>query len=184
MNIKLPRLHPDTWAKDLLCEKFITEADKSKIIIIMYSVWDSRNKWTHGEVGYKPQVAMEFIRDNLLSLEMSPVQKTHVPRSSDCRWEPPMTGTIKINSDGALSAEEGVAGDGGVARDNAQFLGAWCKIYPGLADPLTIEALALRDVVAFTMARNFNRVVFEVDCVELVRLWKEGRRDRSVISPI
>jgi hypothetical protein len=52
MNIKLPRLHPDTWAKDLLCEKFITEADKSKIIIIMYSVWDSRNKWTHGEVGY------------------------------------------------------------------------------------------------------------------------------------
>jgi hypothetical protein len=81
-----------------------------------------------------------------------------------------MTGTIKINSDGALSAVEGVAGDGGITRDNAQFWGAWCKICPGFADPLTIEALALQDVVAFTVARNFNRVVFEIDCAELVCL--------------
>jgi hypothetical protein len=53
-----------------------------------------------------------------------------------------------------------------------------------LADPLTIEALALRDAVTFAVSKDFHRVVFEVDCAELVRLWKEGRRDRSVISPI
>ena len=96
----------------------------------------------------------------------------------------PSEGTIKINSDGALSVEERAAGGGGVARDNSNFLGAWCKVYPRLSNPLTIEALTLRDAVFFAVERQYSRVLFEVDCAELVRVWSEGRRDRSVISPI
>jgi hypothetical protein len=42
LNIKLPRLHPNTWAKDLLCEEFIAKEDKPKIITIMYSIWHSK----------------------------------------------------------------------------------------------------------------------------------------------
>jgi hypothetical protein len=53
-----------------------------------------------------------------------------------------------------------------------------------MSDPLTIEALALRDAVVFASEKNYPRVFFEVDCSELVRIWGAGQRDRSVISPI
>jgi hypothetical protein len=40
-----------------------------------------------------------------------------------------------------------------------------------------IETLALRDVVSCVVDRNFDRVRFEVNCAELVRL-REIRLDR------
>jgi hypothetical protein len=64
------------------------------------------------------------------------------------------------------------------------FRGAWCKPYSGIVDPLTAEALALRDGVLFAQARNFRQVVFETDCSELVRLWDTRRMKKPVISPI
>jgi hypothetical protein len=33
---------------------------------------------------------------------------------------------------------------------------------------MTIEALALQDAVAFVVKRNYNRVVFEVDCADVM----------------
>jgi hypothetical protein len=53
-----------------------------------------------------------------------------------------------------------------------------------MSDPLTIEALALPDDVAFAKERHYTRVIFEVDCTELVQIWKLGRSDRSLMAPI
>jgi ribonuclease HI len=92
---------------------------------------------------------------------------------------------IKLNVDGAINSTETVAGSGGVARDDAgSFRGAWCNPYPGIVDPLTAEALALRDGAIFAQARNFRQVDFETDCSELVRLWDTRRMNKPVISPI
>jgi hypothetical protein len=63
-------LHPQTWAKDIIRDSLITEEDRPKLITIMYSTWLSRNNWTHGEKGYDPNTAMEFVRDTLMSLEL------------------------------------------------------------------------------------------------------------------
>jgi hypothetical protein len=84
--MKLPRLHPQTWYKDIMCESLITEEDKPKIITIMYSIWLSRNKWTHGESEFHSTSSMEYVRDTLLTLELPPVlQKT--PKSRlECKW--------------------------------------------------------------------------------------------------
>jgi hypothetical protein len=70
-----------------------------------------------------------------------------------------------------MAIQEGVAGGGyrGVARDSWGLQGAWCTAYPCILDPLTIEALALRYAVSFAVERRLIRVVFEVDCAELVR---------------
>jgi hypothetical protein len=38
--------------------------------------------------------------------------------------------------------------------------------------------------VLFEEERHYPHVVFEVDCFELVRIWKMGKDDRSIISPI
>jgi hypothetical protein len=51
-------------------------------------------------------------------------------------------------------------------------------------DPLTAEALALRDGVIFGKLRGFSRVILEVDCLELVQLWNSRQFSRSIIAPI
>ena len=54
LGIKLPRLHPHTWARDLVVDTMFSDSERCKIITIMYSIWTSRNKWTHDEEGYNP----------------------------------------------------------------------------------------------------------------------------------
>ena len=95
-----------------------------------------------------------------------------------------MEGVIKINSDGSIREEDGVASTGGVARDSEVFKAAWCKLYRGISEPLVIEALALRDAVLFAKENLYGRVTFESDCAELVRLWFDRNNQRAIIAPL
>jgi hypothetical protein len=52
--------------------------------------------------------------------------------------------------------------------------------YSGISDPLTIEALELRDAFKYAMEQGFGQVMFEVDCAELVKFWH--RRLEETIS--
>jgi hypothetical protein len=63
--IKLPRLHPLTWAKDILCEKAFSQKERAIIISVMYSIWSSRNNLTHGEAGYNPAKSIELVKETL-----------------------------------------------------------------------------------------------------------------------
>jgi hypothetical protein len=45
LDVDLPRLHPITWAKDILCDQRFTDQDRTKIITVMWSIWHSRNRW-------------------------------------------------------------------------------------------------------------------------------------------
>jgi ribonuclease HI len=97
-------------------------------------------------------------------------------------WPP--DGFTKVNSDGGIQGDLNLAASGVVARDATDFYGAMCKIYTGISDPITIEALALRDAFKYATERGFTQVIFEVDCAELVKSWQKGQVDRSVIRPI
>ena len=117
----------------------------------------------------------------ILEKKKNPKQKVRRP---PCTWHGPEPGVIKLNSDGSIRDELGVAGGGGVARKENGFVSAWCRSYQYVTDPLTIEALALRDAVVFATQQGYQKVIFESDCEELVRLWKERASHRSVIAPI
>jgi hypothetical protein len=124
------------------------------------------------------------VQDTLLELALPPKSDGLKAVGPECTWQGPINGVIKINMDGAVNAQEAVGGSGGVARDAVGlFMGAWCKNYPGIVDPLTTEALAFRDAVLFARAHNFSQVMFDTDCSELVRHW-EARRNRPLIAPL
>jgi hypothetical protein len=63
--VKLPRLNPLTWAHHILCAPLFTQGDRAIITSVMYSIWTSRNKLTHREVGFNPAKSMEFIPETL-----------------------------------------------------------------------------------------------------------------------
>jgi ribonuclease HI len=91
---------------------------------------------------------------------------------------------VKLNSDRAIRIAEGQAASGGVARDGDGFKSAWCKIYRGINDPLTIEALALRDAIVVAKNQGFQCILAETGYSELVQLWLERGSHRAHIAPI
>jgi ribonuclease HI len=181
--LKLPKLHPLTWTKDILCDPRYTPDERAKIITVMYNIWTSRNNITHGEMGYNPAKSMEFISETLSLLEMPKKTPTKEARRAS-QWSRPTQGFVKINLDGAIQEEESRAATGAVARDNVSFRGAMTKVYDGVLDALTVETLALRDACAYAIQKGFDRVVLSTDCQVLLKHWEERNRQRSMIGPI
>jgi ribonuclease HI len=182
-NLKLPRLHPITWAADILCEDSFENLDREMTISIMAQIWDSRNKWSHDDQGYNPKITVGLVAETL-ALVQGLKKKKRNRRREVSTWLGPPDGVVKLNSDGAIRQGEGIAATGGVARDRDGFRSAWCRVYHGIKDPLIIEALAMRDALVEALKQNFDKVVAETDCSELVQLWVERSNSRAVISPI
>lgn len=68
--VKLPKLHPLTWARDILCESFFNQHERAIITSVMYPIWSSRNNLTHGESGFNSARTMEMVRETLQTLEL------------------------------------------------------------------------------------------------------------------
>jgi ribonuclease HI len=182
-NLKLPNLHPETWAEDVLTEVSFQNLDREMAISLMASIWDSRNKWSHDDHGFDPKSTVEFISETLVLLQGFKSKKGKAKKPL-CTWKAPPVGVVKLNSDGAIRIAEGLAASGGVARDGDGFRSAWCKLYRGISDPLTIEALALRDAIVQAKIQGFQSILAETDCSELVKLWLERGSHRARIGPI
>ena len=135
---------------------------------VMWSIWHSRNRWTHDQERIDPVLSVKLTREALSLLEI-PRQQIILPGHG---WRPPDLHYVKINTDAAVRCLEGKIGAGGVARSSAAFQGAWSKPYLGVTDPLIAEALAVRDGVIFARLRGFSHVLLETDCLEVVSLWK------------
>jgi hypothetical protein len=82
-------------------------------------------------------------------------------------------GIIKLNLDGVIRSTDGTTASGGVSRDEDSFRCAWRKMYQGITDPLTIEALVLRDAVRLALDENYDQIIAETNSSELARLWSE-----------
>jgi hypothetical protein len=86
LDVKLPRLHPDTWVADILCKSWWTQEERAKVITVMWSIWSSRNRWTHGEKGFDPSVAIKAVHETLLELELPPKNKAPKEARPECTW--------------------------------------------------------------------------------------------------
>ncbi|MQM08270.1 hypothetical protein Taro_041124 [Colocasia esculenta] len=75
----------------------------------------------------------------------------HIRKSPDLipkviRWFLPPTGRLKLNVDGAFKSSMGIAGGGGVLRnDRGDIIFCFAHRYPHVRSSLEAEALALRD---------------------------------------
>jgi hypothetical protein len=181
LDLKLPELHPASWSRDILCDPIFREEERPKIITVMWAIWTSRNNIVHDKGSLDPVQSMKMTREALAVLE---IPKMHAKVLPGHGWRPPDDGWIKINTDAGISFDAMRGGAGGVVRSPSGFIGAWSKPLPGVTDPLIAEAMALHEGVVFAQLRGFSRVVFEVDCLEVVHLWDSRAVSRSVVAPI
>lgn len=57
-GVKLPRLHTQYWASDILRDDVCSEKDRCILVIGMYSLWTQRNRHRHGEEQLPVRVAV------------------------------------------------------------------------------------------------------------------------------
>ncbi|CAM0872492.1 unnamed protein product [Alopecurus aequalis] len=183
-SIRAPKLHPSTWAEDMLSPEVIPRKDAGIMIIVMWAVWHSRNRFTHGEEKFQPQRSMELIDDIVRSLELPPSPKLTKQRAVT-GWEPPEEGWLKINIDAAVEAILGKGGTGMVARNcTGEFVFAKSIPYEGVTDPETLQVLACRDALAAAVDKGMSRLVIETDCSNVKAMWESTGGDRSACSHV
>ena len=157
-DLHLPRLHPQTWARDILLDLMFSQDARCKIISIMHTIWSSRNRWTHDRDGFDPVQAIKWVHETLSILDIPKGRKSQEVQG----WKPPEAGWITINTDGSVFTDSSTGGADGVARSHLEFLGAWSKPLPGVSDPFVAELLALREGVIFAHLRGYSHVIMEL----------------------
>ncbi|KAJ1399617.1 Ribonuclease H-like superfamily [Sesbania bispinosa] len=111
----------------------------------------------------------------LLSECYLPPDTSGAPQSSNASaqkiqsWRPPPPGFIKCNSDAAFVSSSSLAAAGSVFRDSSGFVEfGSTKKFPALS-PLAAEAFALREAMLIAKNLGWKSVIFESDCLDLVR---------------
>lgn len=69
-GVKLPKLHPETWTKDMLDVSIVTKDTAAILVTVMWAIWHSRNKYTHGENKFRPRQSMILIAEIVRALEI------------------------------------------------------------------------------------------------------------------
>ena len=103
-GLRLPRLHLDSWARDILCDPRFTDDDRAKVTTIMWSIWHSQNRIKHGEEGRDPIATIRATKEAIALLHL-PHKDTLVLQGFG--WRPPDDGFVKITTNGALNLADG-----------------------------------------------------------------------------
>ena len=100
------------------------------------------------------------------------------------RWERPAAGWLKLNTDGSASETLGVAGGGGVVRDERGNWVIGSARNTGRASSFTAELWALRDGLSICFARNFLMVEVEMDAKAIVDMLTSSSNANLANSPL
>lgn len=142
-GVKLPDLHPLTWAHDLLDAKVCSKKGAAMIMCRMWSLWTSRNKRHHGENPWPLRQAVFWARDTAMDLwHILHTEKQKQTSAPVRHWQPPPKGWLKCNTDAAYDDESRT----GLLRDETagNYITASPHWVPHALNALAVEAQASR----------------------------------------
>jgi len=184
-GVKMPKLHPVTWAHDLVDPALCSLKDAATILCGMWSLWMTRNKRRHGEAVYPVQVTVQWVKDMAFDLW----QIAHPPKiqrltPTVCQqWRKPDPGWIKCNVEASFHDGDRTGATGVVLRDHdGRACGASARWYEHSLNALATEAMACRDGMQFARGRGVRKLLMETDCQVLVNLWENSAMQRSEID--
>lgn len=99
-------------------------------------------------------------------------------------WEKPNTGWMKLNMDGSSIGNLGMAGGGGVIRDEE---GNWVIGYArkiGSANSFQAELWTLRDVLFMCLQPHSQAVIIEMDAKAIIDAFSHQNNSNSIISSL
>jgi ribonuclease HI len=183
-SVKIPQLHPNTWAIDIIDSSKVDPRDAAIILCGGWAVWSERNSRKHGESSRTISESVKWAADIASDLAISGCVVTR-PAKVKSKWQLPAPGTLKVNVDAGFSSISGEGTTGLVIRNHEGVLIRGQAIwYNGAASVLSMEALAVRDGVQLASDIGLSRIEVETDASVVVMLWKDRANGRSEIAPI
>jgi len=185
--VKLPHLHPLTWAHDLVDPGRCSPRAAAVLLCGMWSLWMARNKRRHGESPYPIRSAVQWVKDTAFDLwQLShPPKCPRMAQPEQQHWHKPDPGWTKCNVDASFYEGDSTGTTGVVLRDHdGQPCGAMARWYEQTLNAMTAEALACRDGMQFAQDCGVSKLVLETDCQVLVKLWENRKTQRSEVAPV
>jgi hypothetical protein len=163
-GIKIPLLHPRSWAMDLIDGSGLSEEHTSLILCGCWASWKERNARKHGEGGRSVTDSVRWVMQTTVDLARVGSGNPKRPPNKKDRWKAPDEGVIKINTDASFLEATMSGGTGLVVHDHWGSLIRGQAIWYGEGDSAIImEARAILDGARLAMERNYNRVIIESD---------------------
>ena len=135
----------------------------------LWNLWKCRNNFVFNRKSQNPRLAAEIIQQTLEFMYC--VSSPRGPSQSlirRVRWERPPEGWCKLNTDGVASGNSGLAGCGGIVRDEH---GSWLASFSrriGITTSFVAELWGLRDGLMMCNNLNITTLVVELDAKAIV----------------
>lgn len=167
------------WLSDWLKEigKFPEEKELSiiKVLCTLWMIWKSRNAYVHQ--GQKPNpLATVILTSNIINDYSSQIHPAETVLTAQRRntqlnqkWRPPLQSITKINVDSTFSKLTGVCFAGAIARNSEGDVVSGNTSFNRATSCFVAEALALRDAASLANNLGITNVVFESDCLDLIK---------------
>ena len=113
-------------------------------------------------------MALEFLFDWISIQESAKIVSQVIPFTIQQHWQRALPGFVKCNIDVVVFREEGKSSWGIVVRDSqGLFLHAASQVVNDLFQVKELETLGLRKALSWIKQLGFERVIFEIDSLQV-----------------
>ena len=153
--------------------------------ITIWNVWKSRNNMVFNKKKRNPSLAMEIVKQALEHYHCvaSPRLQTRKVLKG-IWWERPPQGWMKLNNDGSANGNPGLAGCGGVIRDDSgQWIVGFSKCI-GITNSFAAKLWGLREGLILCCNLNVSSLEIELDAKAIADILNKPNYVNNIISPI
>ena len=151
----------------------------------IWTIWKGRNQLVFENKNLKSSIAKDIIYHALEYFHCAGkllVTKRKILKQ--VRWEKPCNGWLKLNTDWSSLGNPGLAGGGGLLRDEyGNWIGGFSRRI-GLANSFTAELWALRDGLLLCRQLNVQAVAIELDASAIVDAVNHQSAANTIVSSI
>ena len=151
----------------------------------VWEIWRQRNNFVFKHRSSNPSLAKGIVAiATEFSLCADRARNISSKRVRKIRWDKPERGWMKLNTYGASNTLLGLAGGGGLIRDEA---GAWVAGFTrklGTVNRFCAELWALRDGLLLYQQMNMSALIVELDAKALVEALTNPSYSNTIVSSL
>ncbi|KAI5020283.1 hypothetical protein ZWY2020_045171 [Hordeum vulgare] len=154
----------------------VSEKELLRMTVTLWAIWAARRRLIHEGEHQSPLSTHLFVNRYIDEIEaidrlnIKTVRQQPTTQGPPRRWNPPPSGCVKINVDGATCRMPPIGAVSAVCRDGqGKYLGSSAIVFHGLNDPQILETLACREALALGRDLLLQRIAIASDCLQAIK---------------